>query len=84
MLRNVTKDLSVSCQEFFVTGSTGIAAANIGGSTIHSFAGVGTRTKSANELVTSIKNNALALLQRWKSCQIMVIDEVSMLSRALF
>ena len=83
LLRNIIKGLSASCQELFVTGSTGIAAANIGGVTIHSFATVGTGIKSAHKLVASIKNNTLSL-ERWKSCQILVIDQVSMLKRELF
>ena len=82
LLRNIIKGLSASCQELFVTGSTGIAATNIGGVTIHSFATVGTGIKSAHKLVASIKNTLA--LERWKSCQILVIDQVSMLKRELF
>ena len=74
--KNVINDLySSSCPGLFVTGSTGIAAVNIGGCTIHSFAAVGTGTKSAHELVASIKTDPAAL-ERWTSCQILVIDEV--------
>lgn len=82
-LRNVIKEFSGKCQGLYITAPTGIAAANIGGTTIHSFAAIGTGKKSAHELVANIKDNTLAL-ERWKSCQILVIDEVSMLSRELF
>ena len=82
-LRHVIKEFSGKCQGLFITAPTGIAAANIGGSTIHSFAAIGTGKKSARELVANIKDNALAL-ERWKSCQVLLIDEVSMLSRELF
>ena len=84
LLKNVINDLySSSCHGLFVTGCTGIAAVNIGGCTIHSFAAVGTGAKSAHELVAIIKTDPAAL-ERWTSCQILVIDEVSMLSRELF
>jgi ATP-dependent DNA helicase PIF1 len=67
----------------FVTAPTGKAANNIGGVTIHSFAGIGTGSKGAHELISSIKANEDAL-SRWQTCELLVIDEVSMLSRELF
>ena len=57
--------------------------ANIGGLTIHSFAGIETGSKSAHELNTIIKSNQEALL-RWEQCKVLIIDEVSMLSQELF
>ena len=44
----------------FVTAPTGIAAQNIGGITIHSFAGIGTGSKSISELICAIKADAEA------------------------
>jgi ATP-dependent DNA helicase PIF1 len=67
----------------FVTAPTGKAANNIGGVTIHSFAGIGTGSKGAHELISIIKANEDAL-SRWQTCELLVIDEVSMLSRELF
>ena len=67
----------------FVTAPTGIASVNIGGCTIHSFAGIGTGSKGAHELIATISSNKDAL-QRWQQCTILIIDEVSMLSRELF
>jgi hypothetical protein len=69
--------------EYFVTASTGIAAVNIGGTTIHSFAGIGTGSKGSHELISSILSNAEAR-QRWENCAVLIIDEVSMISRDLF
>ncbi len=67
----------------FVTGTTGIAAANIEGITIHSFAGIGTGTKSAHELLGIVCSNEDAV-ERWRECRLLIIDEVSMLGSALF
>jgi ATP-dependent DNA helicase PIF1 len=67
----------------FVAAPTGKAASNIGGSTVHYFAGVGTGSKGSHELISMILEDQEAL-ERWKTCKVLVIDEVSMLSRELF
>lgn len=62
----------------FVTAPTGIAACNVGGITLHSFAGVGLGKGSAHFLAESIlKHDAKAA--NWQQCKVLVIDEVSML-----
>ena len=82
-LRHTIEKLRRNGDHCFVTAPTGKAAANTGGSTIHSFAGIGTGSKSAHELIAIIKSNQEALL-RWEQCKVLIIDEVSMLSRELF
>ena len=65
-------------ENVFVTASTGIAACNIGGVTLHSFAGIGVGQKTAKELVSSI----LKLPQprkRWHKAKCLIVDEVSMI-----
>lgn len=61
-----------------VTASTGIAATHIGGSTIHSWSGLGILDSlSQHDLARlSAKSN---LVKRYNSTDILVIDEVSML-----
>ena len=66
-----------------VTASTGIAAVDIGGNTIHSFAGIGTGSKSAHKLFAAVSANDEAR-ERWARCRILVIDEISMVSAELF
>ncbi len=61
-----------------VTASTGIAATHIGGSTIHSWAGIGVRDELSPKDLDRMLNNAL-LFKRINSTDILVIDEVSML-----
>lgn len=66
-----------------VTASTGIAAANVGGQTLHSFAGIGLALGGVNALTKMIENRAEAV-QRWQRAQVLVIDEISMISGSLF
>jgi len=67
----------------FITASTGVAACNIGGTTLHSFAGVGLGTKDVNDLIKIVMQNKCAR-SRWKIATALVIDEVSMISGELF
>ncbi|GLB43418.1 putative DNA-dependent ATPase and 5'-3' DNA helicase required for the maintenance of both mitochondrial and nuclear genome stability [Lyophyllum shimeji] len=66
-----------------ITASTGIAACNIGGVTIHSFAGIGLGTESAEDLATKIRKNKKAST-RWLRTKVLIIDEVSMVDGDLF
>ena len=53
---------------------SGIAACNIGGVTLHSFAGIGIGTEGVGSLVQRIKKNKKVLL-RWSKTKVLVIDE---------
>ena len=66
-----------------VTASTGLAACNIGGVTLHSFAGIGLGKEPAEDLVKKIRRNAKAK-QRWMRTKVLVVDEVSMVDGELF
>lgn len=66
-----------------VTASTGLAACNIGGVTLHSFAGIGLGKEPAEELVKKIKKNQKAK-HRWMRTKVLIIDEVSMVDGDLF
>ncbi len=63
-----------------LTALTGVAALNIGGKTIHSFAGVGYAQESAEELVAKMSGIPR---ERIKRCRLLVVDEVSMKSAEL-
>lgn len=66
-----------------VTASTGLAACNIGGQTIHRFLSIGLGTGSAFELAKRIKKNP-ANLKKWKNLKVLIIDEISMIDGKLF
>jgi ATP-dependent DNA helicase PIF1 len=67
------------------TAPTGVAACNIQGMTIHSWAGVGVVKDSDFSDVAKIlfQINSKAK-QRWRNTDILVIDEISMLSAEMF
>lgn len=67
-----------------VTALTGAAAAPIGGSTIHSWAGIGTGDQDSATLTRNIIVKNPKALRRWKDTQVLIIDEVSMMSAELF
>eukprot|EP01133_Synstelium_polycarpum_P021412 gene21412-25728_t len=58
-----------------VTATTGIAALNIQGITIHSFSGIRYSNGSFQELLSA----AYSKKKNWKSTDVLIIDEVSML-----
>lgn len=66
-----------------VTASTGIAATHIGGMTIHSWSGIGIKTKlEKRDLDTLAKNKHISA--RIHRASVLVIEEISMLSPAHF
>lgn len=66
-----------------VTASTGLAACNIGGVTLHSFGGIGLGKESSQELVKKIQKNIKAKT-RWLRTKVLIIDEISMVDGELF
>ena len=80
VLRTLVKALKAKhgASAVFVTAPTGVAACNVGGITLHSFAGVGLGKGTAKYLADMVvKHNSKAA--KWNQCQVLVIDEVSML-----
>ena len=66
-----------------VTSTTGIAAVNVNGQTIHSWAGVGICNKPVSSVVENILDN-YTLYTQIKNCEILALDEVSMLNIQTF
>ncbi|XP_066930570.1 ATP-dependent DNA helicase PIF1-like [Clytia hemisphaerica] len=77
---------SLPKKKVYVTASTGVAACNIGGSTLHSFAGIGLGDKPAKEYGDQIlyKRYKGEVKDRWERCQVLIIDEISMIDGFLF
>jgi ATP-dependent DNA helicase PIF1 len=75
-------------KEIYCTATTGVAALNLStptvkASTLHRWAGIGLGDKPANALLAKVKYDARAR-ERWKTANILIIDEVSMLGASLF
>ena len=66
-----------------ITASTGIAAAHIGGMTIHSWSGIGIHTLLSEYDLDAIVSNE-RVSKRLSRARILIIDEVSMLSAGTF
>lgn len=66
-----------------VTASTGLAACNVGGVTLHSFAGIGLGKEPVAELAKKIRRNQKAK-HRWMRTKVLIIDEISMVDGELF
>ncbi|EFI28655.1 DNA repair and recombination protein pif1 [Coprinopsis cinerea okayama7 len=72
--------------EVAITASTGIASVNIGGTTLHSWAGIGIGNESAAKLVGKFwgQPKFRPVLERWQRVRTLIIDEISMLDGSLF
>ena len=74
ILKSLRKKYARSPDAIAVTASTGIAACNIGGVTLHSFAGIGLGEGTAENLANRIKKNRKSS-GRWMRTQVLIIDE---------
>lgn len=83
IIRGLQSKFSREPDRVAVTASTGLAACNIGGVTLHSFSGIGLGKEDATELVKKIKKNAKAK-NRWQRTKVLIIDEISMVDGDLF
>jgi ATP-dependent DNA helicase PIF1 len=66
-----------------ITSTTGISAILLGGTTLHSYLGIGLGTGSVGALTTKILKKPY-LRKRWKQLEVLIIDEISMLDPILF
>ncbi len=67
-----------------ITASTGIASINIGGSTIHSFAGIGLANHPIEQILANLKQTKFSKIRkRILKTKTLAIDEISMISPEL-
>lgn len=69
--------------ELAITAPTGIAASHINGVTIHSFFGIGIRDRFDDYFIDSLMQKEY-LFNRFKKLQVLIIDEISMVSPEIF
>lgn len=68
-----------------ITASTGIAALNVGGSTIHSWAGIGLANMPIEKIVENVFSaKASRVRRRIRQARALAIDEISMISAEVF
>jgi ATP-dependent DNA helicase PIF1 len=83
LMRHMTDSLNRRGILYGVCGSTGVSAVNVGGTTIHSWAGIGYGEGHVSTLVQNIRNNKNAFRRITKS-DVLCLDEISMISGELF
>ncbi|XP_042905170.1 ATP-dependent DNA helicase PIF1 [Parasteatoda tepidariorum] len=66
----------------FATASTGVAACQIGGITLHSFAGIGTGNAPIQQCIDQVQRKIRTL--SWKQCKHLIVDEISMVDGEFF
>jgi len=66
----------------FITASTGVAAFQIGGTTLHAFAGIGSGASDINKCIELAQRKTVS--SQWKKCSHLIIDEVSMVDGNYF
>lgn len=80
---NFTSFQETRYKKMYLCATTGVAAYNIGGMTIHSFLGIGTGEQDIQFLIRKVQRNK-NIAERLRTDHILVIDEVSMMSASLF
>jgi len=85
LIRMIYKHAFSRFKNIHVTALTGCASIllNCKAKTLHSWAGIGLGNRTTEQLVTKIKKNKF-LKSVWKETDILVVDEVSMLSLKIF
>lgn len=83
LLAEITAALKTRGLRYHVCATTGIAAVNIKGITVHGWAGLGLLKKSIGELFLQLESARLSK-QRWLTTDVLIIDEVSMLDADFF
>ncbi|CDZ97862.1 mitochondrial dna helicase [Phaffia rhodozyma] len=85
LLSEIVKQLEAKGKSVFVTSSTGISASNIGGVTVHSFAGINLGQEEVHVLANNINRpSQKTAKKRWMDADVLIIDEVSMIDGNLF
>jgi ATP-dependent DNA helicase PIF1 len=84
IVKTIEKHITVNTSKtIYLCATTGVSAYNIGGMTIHSFMGMGTGEHDIDFLIKRVRKNKQAR-DRITMTNILVIDEISMLSAELF
>jgi ATP-dependent DNA helicase PIF1 len=85
LIRAIQDYAAEANKKIMITALTGVAASLLGGRTIHSALMLGLGKKSPEELLQAIRMRGQSgPLGKWRALQMVVIDEVSMLSAELF
>jgi ATP-dependent DNA helicase PIF1 len=85
LLKHIIRDAYEQNKKISICAMTGCAAILLGcgAKTVHSWAGIGIAKGEDDVIITRIMTNKYKK-QSWKSTQILILDEVSMMSKRMF
>lgn len=81
LIKEITR--RIKDRNVVVTATTGVAALNIKGTTLHRFAGIGLGKEDAMHLLKRVMSKKKYVI-RWRKADVLIIDEISMLGAELF
>jgi len=86
LIREIQRQLEAKNKNVAITSLTGMAALLIGkdARTIHSWAGVGTGTRTVDDMFEFIRKCQPKVRDAWRSTNTLIIDEISMMSDDMF
>lgn len=86
LIHTITEQLVSQGKKVAVTALTGCAALLIGhhAKTIHSWAGIGLGKDDAMKLVSGIRKYGYKAMRRWLTTNVLIIDEISMMTADVF
>lgn len=78
LLKEIIRAMNEKYEEshVYVTSSTGVSACHLGGTTVHSYGGIGLGEETVDELFIKMFPPAR---NRWRATKVLIIDEISML-----
>lgn len=84
--RSLIKKLQQKGRQVAMSATTGMAAIQLGHSavTVHSWSGIGRGQRSDVDVFESVKNQKPEAMDRIKKAEVLVIDEIGMLSKRVF
>ena len=80
----IKRDSDLQNKICYVTSTTGISAVNLRGQTIHRFSGIKIADKPIDVILKNIAMKNKECINRIKECEILILDEVSMLGQNVF
>lgn len=85
LLRRIISELRAlhTSDRVAVTASTGLAALNIGGQTLHSWTKLGLMKGSKESMLASVMKRRKSQNTNWTNTQVLVVDEISMVPASM-
>lgn len=82
-IHKIKQDMLSNNKNVAITSTTGVSASLIKGVTLHSYLGIGLGVSSFEKLYKRVSSSSF-YASRWRNIDLLIIDEVSMLSINLF